>query len=216
MAHPISKKCYGPKHELIEFLQQRLQLSKEMERIDAAGGEFTREMESQNRSLRTKKTRILDEVIFPSMADVTFFFEAVAEHPELRPLFENDIKDLLGIRRNNPRKSAYAFMFRSLISAILLVGHTEYHNKDYRLKLNHELIKIAWHKMTLNLREIFKTERAQKAVGDDFDRVLAWTGMLASTVSDEYDFIHQKRYDEDIKENFPKRTFDFDTTKLLK
>jgi hypothetical protein len=36
----------------------------------------------------------------------------------IRELFEDDVKDLLGIRRTNPKRQIYAFLFDRLIHAM--------------------------------------------------------------------------------------------------
>ena len=65
-------------------MKKRLQLMSQMDVLDAAGEEFSPEINANDRSLRTLKTRILDQIIFPAMADLTYFFEVIAEHSELR------------------------------------------------------------------------------------------------------------------------------------
>ena len=37
------------------------------------------------------------------MANLVFFFEATSDNQELAGLFESDMLDLLGIKRQNPR-----------------------------------------------------------------------------------------------------------------
>jgi len=51
----------------------------------------------------------------------------------------------------------------------------------------------------------FKKENVRKVILDDFSRVLAWTGMLESSVDNTPD-----------DEEEPHRTFDFRTDELLK
>ena len=87
--------------------------------------------------LKRRKNYIVDKV-FQSMANLLFFFESIGNvpsstwiritpdkrkrkideigreaHKELQKLFEDDVKDLLGIRSKNPKdkKQSYAFSF---------------------------------------------------------------------------------------------------------
>jgi hypothetical protein len=57
------------------------------------------------------------------MADLTFFFEAIALHPELQEIFENDIKNLLGVRHSGSQE--YGFMFINLIRSIMIIRDTD-------------------------------------------------------------------------------------------
>ena len=117
--------------------------------------------------------------------------------------FENDIKDLLGIKRNELQ--AYGFILLSLIRSILIIRDIERpRNKqdDFRLKLNHILQGIVFDKVRPSLIDVFKLQEAQIAVKDDFRRAWAWTGTLASNIGE--------------KEDVPHRTFEFDINELLK
>ena len=139
-------------------MRDRLKLSRQMEEKIAAEEEFSADMNTQDKSLRTKKTRILNEIVFPAMADLVFFFEAIASHEDLQVRFENDIKDLLGIKRNELQ--AYGFILLSLIRSILIIRDIERpRNKqdDFRLKLNHILQGIVFDKVRPSLIDVFKT-----------------------------------------------------------
>jgi hypothetical protein len=153
-------------------------------------------------SLKKRKTNVLDR-IFTSMANLTFFFKCIAEHPELNKLFEDDVKDLLGVR--SMRHEVYGFMFINLLEGILMLGERSInYEKDFRLKLSSRLQKMVWDKVLHSSTNVFKTEGARKAVSDDFARVRAWTEMLADGA------------DEDVDNEVPKRTFDFEIDELLK
>ena len=68
--------------------------------------------------------------------------------------------------------------------------------------LNDSLQVIVWNKACETIGDMFKTGRAKEAVSMDFDRVKAWTGMLAYSTAPEDDK--------------PRRTFNFQTEELLK
>lgn len=150
---------------------------------------------------------------------------------------QKKIKEILGIRRLNPRAYNYAFMFMSLISNMIMIPRT---SEDFRLILINKLADIIWFKVT-GLR-LLETQRTSSRVLDDIGRSSAWLEMLASRVKDEYDLTKlQPRYGdyskmteeqekkemeridkqtlEDFeiyaKQNSPTRTFDFDTKKLI-
>jgi len=151
-------------------------------------------------NLRKRKTDALDR-IFTSMANLTFFFECIAKYPDFEVLFEDDIKDLLGVRRNDQNTDIYGFMLARLLYSILIVQKSDNNFNDFRLRLNCLLQQVVWNKASQTLTDVFRPEGAQP-VANDFDRVKAWTEMLAYNVRPE------------VKK--PRRTFDFHIDELLK
>jgi hypothetical protein len=174
-----------PDKELVRVLKEYLTL-KRAKKTGIASEDYHKKIASNS----SYNSRILDKIIFPAMANLTFFFKAVASHPELKERYDDNIKDLLGIRRNNPSDTAYAFMFESLISNILWVLSRSHKNdsEDFTLKLNHILQQIVWAKFSQRLEDTFGYNMTvHRTVTSDFDRVEGWTSMAASNVKDEYD-----------------------------
>jgi hypothetical protein len=181
------QKCYLPDDIVLNYMRDRLD-------IKPKNGETPSK-------LRKRKFDALDR-IFISMANLTFFFECIEDYPELEDLFHDDIKDLLGVRRNDTYNQQYGFMFSRLLYGILRVHRTENDHNDFRLMLNNLLQQVVWNKACETIGDVFKTEPAKEAVSMDFDRVKAWTGMLAYSAGPE--------------DNKPRRTFNFQTEELLK
>jgi hypothetical protein len=136
------------------------------------------------------------------MANLDFFFRAIAEYPKLQDVFENDLKDLLGIRRD-PSKYEYGYMLQRLLRAVLIIGNEEYDNNAYlnykevefRFKLLDNLQQLIWYKYYPYIAKIFKyNPQLQHTVGSDFSRVLGYTGSLADPVRDEYMFSGGAKY----------------------
>jgi hypothetical protein len=203
-------KNFNPDEELKAFMYKKLNLTKQMNEIDAAGQDLSEEIDTQNKRLATKQVRILDDIVFPSMANLVFFFKMV-EHPELQESFDNPIKDLLGVRRNNPRDIRYGFAFISLIRSMLNADNRQKKEKkeDFRLILTAILQEIIDLKVNNSLPDMFKDRNRFHMIFDDLTRAVAWTGMLAHDVKDEYDLVDDKRYQKDIESNSPHRTFPF-------
>jgi hypothetical protein len=197
-------KYYTPHKDFVDLLRRELRRRKEIE----AGLEMSEAGESKRRNKEIDRLKVyyLDKHIFPAMANLIFLFEAVALHPELEKLYENEIKDLLGLRHDKSQQ--YGFTFRKMLHSILLIGNeesrTKQHNKrgDFRLSLNYILQGIVLDKVRMHLPDIFKPKEAQIAVKDDLHRAWGWTRMLAPNIDDE--------------EELPHRSFDFETKKLLK
>jgi hypothetical protein len=135
------------------------------------------------------------------MANLTFFFEAIALHPELKERLDSDVKDLLGVKYDSSQD--YGFMIVNLLESILIVNNDKKaSNKrdDFRLRLNNKLQGIVMDKARQFIPFVFENEHARHIVLDDLTRAWAWTAMLA--INRDY--------------GVPNRTFDFDTDKLLK
>lgn len=225
-------KYYTPDAQLVHHMRRRLHLANKLQKISGTGQEVSEELEHEKGALSTDKIRILDK-IFQAMADITFFFGMIDTRPDIQRIFQDDIKEILGVKRDNPRNMPYGFMFDILVSGMLLVQFPT--GKDFRLRLNEQLQRRIWNKMTLYLRDIFESNTSQNMVTQDFNRVFGWTEMLmfAMEKKDEYrvpDVVTvsgsngrptrlekklidegEKKYLQDIKRNSPKRTFDLES-----
>ena len=146
------------------------------------------------------KVRVLNDIVFQAMADLTFFFEAIALHPELKELLDSDIRDLLGVKHDSSQ--AYGFMILNLLESILIVNRDKREGikrDDFRVQLNNKLQGIVMDKARPFLPIVFKNDKAKHIVLDDLARAWAWTAMLS--ISKDY--------------GDPNRTFNFDTANLL-
>jgi hypothetical protein len=149
-------------------------------------------IKSRQGTLSDDKSKLLDNIIFPAMANLQFFFESVSTIPELSN-FESDITDLFGITRHRPRADNYAFMFKELILGMINVTNGE---DDFRLKLVHELQDIILRKLYGS--KILDSPKATNVIFGDIGRVLAWTEMLSARIPDRYDLSKLgPRYDKE-------------------
>jgi hypothetical protein len=209
-------------------MKRTLHNTKKLEEISTAKKDVPKDVEKEKGALSTARTRILDDIVFQAMADITFFFSVVAAYPEIKKLFDDDIKEILGVKRISPKETPYGFMFKALVSGMLVNQFKT--GKDFRLRLNYSLQRMVWGKMALYLPEIFESSAIQGSVGQDFNRVLGWTEMLMFAMGkrDEYRIPEvipvsrekgptkhekemiknqNKKYQEDEKRNLPSRTF---------
>jgi hypothetical protein len=192
---------------MVKLLQHLLD-EEEIKSQEKITREELEKLKKHKRYLDKEKVKILNNYIFPSMANVVFFFKSIVSYPELREVFEDDIKDLLGVRRLNPQSNNYGFVFFNLLHSILLVGEGIYidkreHRKDFRLRLNQLLQELVWAKFEVSLAKVFRNERAQRVVAGDFYRVWGWTRMLAEGLDEANEAIQT-----------PGRIIDFDTYHL--
>jgi hypothetical protein len=124
------------------------------------------------------------------MANIVFLLRVVSEYALLKEIFLNDIKDLLGVRRENPQPDNFGFIFSAIIRSVLLTENDELYFKkempgeDLSLRLNQVLPENVWAKIKLSLTKVLKNPAAQRVVEDDFNRALAWAEMLAEGIED--------------------------------
>jgi hypothetical protein len=106
-----NKNGYVPDKLVVNYMQQKLHFEKKRKSEKLQGRELAEDDEYL--ALKKRKTDVLDR-IFRSMANLIFFFECMAKHSELDELFDEDIKDLLGIRREDPQRQVLGFVFLDL------------------------------------------------------------------------------------------------------
>jgi hypothetical protein len=191
-------KGYTPERGLVNFMRERVQFEKR-HIIEELRGESLATDPDYNK-LKRRKNYVVDKV-FTSMANLVFFFESIASVPssktldelerkarkELQKLFEDDVKDLLGIRRVNPDKQIYGFLFDRLIHSLIYTGDGDVDEADYfRLKLIHILQDSIFHKVQVPLTTDFSGQ-SWGIVLNDIGRASAWTEMLAKKVDTRKD-----------------------------
>jgi hypothetical protein len=227
-------KGYTPNKKLINLLRTQLYRRKETQ-----AGRESPEDKKERRNTDKKKVYYLDK-IFKAMADLAFFFEAIAKHPELEDLYEDDIKDLLGIRRKKPSDESKpgplcGFMFHNLLYNILKVSGSPFEKReivnDFRLILNHRAEEI----VKMKVRRSLRSGQYRKDASDKYVEGKSKGGILETiskeanvhgVILDDFDRAlawtemlasrvdNSTDYDTDYEEE-PRRTFDFDTEDLL-
>jgi hypothetical protein len=132
------------------------------------------------RYLDQQKVDLLNNHVFQSMAYLTYFFKYVSTYKVLNKIFENDIKDLLGLRVKGPESEEYALILSDLLHSILSI---EFSNKNSRLELIHILQEIIREKVEEYVGSTQRNENIKNIILCDFDRLSAWTAMLAEGVA---------------------------------
>lgn len=203
---PEDQHSYLPDQSLVHYFHNLLHLLEVKKKADAGErqvqGKYSKDIIKEDQRLRTQKSRkILPEIVFPSMANLIFFFEVIDEHPELREVFESDVKELLGVRRLDPNLGNCGTILKRLVGSIIS-ANKGFDPTDFRVKLMHELHKLIESKMQRMLDSIFWTGSSDKRVGadegqisnlvgQDLGRALSWTGIMSSKVNDEYEKEYQ-------------------------
>jgi hypothetical protein len=138
----------------------------------------TQKQHRHKRYLDKEKVNLLNNHVFQSMAYLTYFFKYVSSYESLNQIFENDIKDLLGLRIRDPESERYAFIFYDLLHSILSI---DFSNKNLQTQLIHIVQEIIKEKVEEYVDSSHKNENIKDVILADFDRVLAWTEMLGES-----------------------------------
>ena len=167
------------------------------------GKKLSRNFEKKINRNNRMKVHILDTVIFPSMANLLYFFWQVSLDYKFRDLFDDDIKELFGVKRNDPFSNTYGYVFASLIDNMLVWGLTGNSGRDYyseyerikdtmkgnfRIRLLHILQSIIQkHMQFLSNHYLTYTMYSSELMRPDLIRALVWTAQFATNSNEEYD-----------------------------
>lgn len=208
-----SKKGYVPDDLVSNYMREKLHFEKKRKEEKLQGRELSEDSKYLN--LKKRKADVLRR-IFTSMANLTFFFECIAENEEIKRVFEDDILDLFGLRRNTPELNRPGYMFSRLMSSILIGGklselkledlleREKVQTNDFSLVLTDLLQQAVNDKVSITLPAIIdEVPDARTNVLSFFNAARGWTKMLEHLV------------DLDMLSEAPHRTFNFDTSKLL-
>ena len=229
---PLKEKNYHvPDEKLVKYIAEKSYLEARKDGLIARGEKTSKrekqeleQIKSRLDTLKNTKTDVLNDIIFPSMANLIFFFEAIKAYEKLGEVFESDILDLLGVKRLNPRSFGYGIMFYKLLAAILDIDSKVF---DFRLRLAHILQELIIAKIN---NMYFETIDSSKLIRQDMYRARTWTQLLATRVRDVYNLEilssgkygqeaedREMKFNEDALESGkkPKRTFTFVTKQLI-
>ena len=161
---------YSPSEEVRKYVLERLQLLLRRRRLTLEGKELDEDDERVERRLRVKKNRILERT-FQQMADLIFLLESISTDEELAELFEDDLKELIGIRYEEKVPSEWA----QKTSLIRLVGAFTASNNSYcKTNAIHAILSTSLDKLEGDLRRRFESKDVFNVVKTDLDRVRAW------------------------------------------
>jgi len=149
-------------------------------------------IDKELRRLDRKKVYYLNNVIFPSMANIVYFLEAISKNPELQEEFDDDLKDLFGLRYPEDLKNrGYNPVIRRLTDAI--IDWTErpiddeeklssLRNSNLRLALMAIMQQVIYYKArTLSVQEMSE-DISNTIINDDFGRAWVWAQLFAKSV----------------------------------
>jgi hypothetical protein len=150
--------------------------------------------------LRQDKKRLLDNVIFPSMANLIVFFENLSENQELRELFEDDVKELLGFKGQDAK---YEDNIITRLIQSILKWNTNNDPNNFRLELISSIQNILVNKIrSLSLMDNnLGDSMTNGIVSPDVGRALLWARNFSAR------YVYSSKKDDQSKE--PKRPIKF-------
>lgn len=169
-----------------------------------AGEELSREEDSQRRSLDTEKVKILNDYIFPSMANVVEFLE-YSQEDELREAFADDIKELFFGKSSLQDGNTYPVFLRLLLAATEwkpeMIGKNKTVSEilkdpialdetvkltDFRLRLLGYLYEaIGLSAIFHKIKYVFDDDTFANVVRQDFARLGIWIRLLTKNADTE-------------------------------
>lgn len=200
------EKSYIPDETLVNFIQDWLHIHKKRERLTKEGKELSQEDKKKIRELDRMKVHYLDNTIFPALANLTYFFEAMAASSRLSNAFKEELEEIL-----DPRKSKDAARFSGngmrmnssqfkrnnlarLIDAALEVPMKNYKDDepitDFRVGLIYQLLGVIGDNMDRLLMHEYSYSQIWHSFFDDYKRLNGWMALLTRTMKDvpkEYD-----------------------------
>jgi hypothetical protein len=199
-------KSYIPDETLVTFIQNWLHIHKKRDQLTKEGVELSPEDKKKLRELDRMKVHYIDHTIFPALANLTYFFEAMAASTTLANGFEDELEEIL-----DPRKSKAAAQFGGdrmrmssnqfrrnnlarLVDAALSIPMKNYESgkpiTDFRVGLMYQLLGVVGDYMDMLLSHEYSSSQIWYSFHDDFKRMLGWMALLTRTVKDtpkEYD-----------------------------
>lgn len=200
-AQKISEeKSYVPDESLVLFVQNWLRMHKKREEVTKEGKELSSNEKQDIRNLDKAKVDILDNVIFPSFANLIYFFEAVAGSNRMFNAFQDELEELLDPRKaksaaeisgHEMRMSSMQFRRNNLarlVDSALAIPIRNYSNRqavdDFRIGLMYQLFKIIGDYMDLLLSHEYSTSQIWLSFIDDYKKMQGWLALLSRSVKE--------------------------------
>ena len=206
-SNDIIDSSYARTSSLNELLKNQLQylqsVEEEHKKMVAGEGEIPEEeklkLKKIKRNLDRRKVDVLNKHIFRSMANLIILFDNLAEHPELRNIYEEDVKELLGFIGQNAKKYEDNIVTRLLQS--ILTWNTNREPINFRLELMSSIQNVIFHKLIdLSLMDENLGESVTNMiVNPDVGRALIWCRMFSA----KYRQSENKKEDQTRKPNRP-------------
>ncbi len=202
------EKSYIPDETLVTFIQNWLHIHKKKERLTKDGEELSSKDKKKLRESDRMKVYILDNLVFPAMSNLTYFFEAMSASTKLSNAFEDELKEILDPRKSKSasqlsdgmRMSSIQFRRNNmsrLVEAMLDIPMKNYTVGkpvgDFRIGLMYQIFNIIGDKMDRLISHEYSMNQIWKSFWEDYQRMQGWLALLVRTSEDE-----PKEYDRKL------------------
>jgi len=193
------EKSYIPDEKLVEFLQEWLQIHKKRDQLTQEGKELSSEDKKRLRELDRMKVYYLDNFIFPSMANLTYFFEAMAASPRFSTGFEDELEELLDPRKAKSAASVSSGMRMSsmqfrrnnlarLVSAAIDIPMEKYPRgepiTDFRIGLIYQILNVVGDNMDSLLSHEHSMSQIWHSFFDDYRKMQGWLALITKSMKE--------------------------------
>ena len=192
-------KSYVPDESLVSFIQEWLRIHKRRDKLAKEGTDITSEEKKRIRKLARMKVYHLDNTIFPAMANLVYFFEAIGSSKMLSDGFEDEVIELLtpgnvktAIRAsgNGMRMSSMQFRRNNLARLIIAILNTPRTKEQlppskFRISLMYQLQNIVGDQMDEMIMQEYSIGQIWKSAMDDYGRMQGWLALLARSTEDD-------------------------------
>jgi hypothetical protein len=222
----ILTRVYSPKsHKRDKFYEDVEDMMNRLEYAEHMHEEFKRKVRARSISkeeadmekkilaqidtnLRQRKKWVLEEIIFPSMANLVVFLECIQNSPRLSRRFEKDLRRLFLAKSNKHKRVEYIFSRFIKASCFTTVTEEGRPVPNFRLLLVDIMQQIILQKMqVLGPRKFNDPFLWKKTLLPDMERAAAWMGEIA----------HEARMKERVEEARRKeKEWESDKTKQKK
>ena len=182
--------CYKPSQKLVEFMNEMLRTKQMKEQGLTAAGDTHKAL----RQLERRKVHYLNNVIFPSMANVVYFLEMVSKNPELQEEFDDDVLDLLGLRitEEMENKGGNDFVIARLTRAV--IDWTErppkyeqkrksgFRTSNFRLAAMAVMQQMIFYKAVKFSMVEMGGEFSNRIIKNDFGRAWLWARLFTRNI----------------------------------
>jgi hypothetical protein len=202
------EKSYIPNDTLVNFIHEWLQIHQKKDAFTTDGKELSEEDKGRIRKSNRMKVYVFDSIIFPAIADLIYFFEALAVSSNLAEAFHDEVTELLDPRfakesanYGGSRLRMDGIMhFRKNNLARLFISMLSIHNTkirggkpttDFRVGLMYQMLNILGDMMDRLIENQYTFgNRIWKSAYEDYERLMGWFSLLAGLSEDqpnEYD-----------------------------
>lgn len=189
----INTKYSNPDKELIDWIYTRLDLEKEKQKSPKKGIMSTK-LKTALKGSAWRKTEVLDDIIFPAMTNLIYFFEALKKYPVLSEIFEKDLIDLLKpYHYSGQGHNSNLYKFISAVADIkeidqpeddpIILATSRQKSCDYRVSILYLLQKIISKNLSSMMINYYgQKSQFTKSILSDFNKTEEWLWTLASSI----------------------------------